>query len=87
MKLSETISKLTEIFNQDGDMEVIRMTEVDGRFFVEYGCIFDVIQVPDENDNLGLPVVCFMEPIESDDEPTNNRPNRRGVLRLIKQRE
>lgn len=64
MKLREAIQKLQEFEKEVGDAEIVSLTEVDGRFCIEYGRVFDIIQLPDENDQLEAPVIAFMEPVE-----------------------
>jgi len=64
MKLREAIQKLQEFEKEVGDAEIVSLTEVDGRFCIEHGRVFDIIQLPDENDQLEAPVIAFMEPVE-----------------------
>lgn len=66
MKISEAIQKLIVINNEIGDADIVKVVEDEDFFRIEYGCIFDIIQIPDENDKLGPPVVSFMEPIEDE---------------------
>lgn len=68
MTINEAIQKLSELEKEvGGDVEIISMQEVDGRFFMEWGRIFDLIEVPDEDGN-EITLVCAL----MDDPETEN---------------
>jgi hypothetical protein len=67
MKISQAIKYLQKVKKDEGDLEIVCMTEVDGAFCIEHGRVFDVIQLPGEDDELEGPIVAFMEPVEEND--------------------
>ena len=68
MKLSEAIKRLQEFEKEaGGDIPVVSMVDVDGAFCIEHDRIFDLIEIPDDDENLDNPqLVCaFMESEEN----------------------
>lgn len=64
MKLREAIQKLQEFEKEVGDTEIASLTVVDGRFCIERERVADIIQLPDENDQLEASIIAFMESVE-----------------------
>lgn len=75
MRVSEVIAELRDVLAEAGDIEVVMVSDVDGRFVIEEGRVLDVIQLPDEAGTLeNAKLVCaFLEP-----------PEREEGLRLVR---
>lgn len=58
MKISEAILQLNEALNLVGDVDIIKIADVDGCFMIDNDIYFDVIEIPgdDENDDELIPV-------------------------------
>ena len=69
MKASEAAAKLMHLIDELGqDVDLVCLTDVDGRFAIDYNRDFDIIELPDENGNLdnAIPVIAFMESPDPD---------------------
>lgn len=72
MTIGEAIQKLQEFETQVGpNVPIISLTEVDDRFAIDWDRSFDLIELPDANNNMDNPtLVCALmdEPDDADTE-------------------
>jgi hypothetical protein len=66
MKISEALVKLQEILDKNGDLEVIAMTDADGVFIADFDLVFDVIELPSEDETSFETVCALLEDLGSD---------------------
>lgn len=78
MIISEAIQMLQHYLAMHGDLEIVGVVEVDGQFAIDEGRIFDVIGLPEANEE--RKVCAFITPIEEDDiELDSRRPRLKAI--------
>lgn len=83
LTVREAILELQTILRDVGDLEVCSMTEVDGRFCIERGRNFDVIEVPEDEvgaEQFSGPICVFWD-VEG---CQHDEPSRASYLKILK---
>ena len=81
MKISESITKLQEILQTAGDVEVIALTDIDGAFVADFDLIFEAIDLPNE-DETGFETVCALM-----EDPVDESHTRAVDLKIVRPQE
>lgn len=69
MKLSEAIKSLQMQLAEHGDLDVVSVTDIDTGFVVDMDRIFEVIELPNDDETGFVTVSAFVEPIEENQGP------------------
>lgn len=68
MRISEAIASLSQLKEEHGDLELVSLSDADGGFMIEFGRVFEMIELPDNDDPNAknwTSVIAFLEPSES----------------------
>ena len=69
MKLTEAIKTMQMQLAEHGDLEIVSITDIDGGFIVDMGRVFEVIEMPNDDETEMIKVSAFVEPTEEETVP------------------